>query len=256
MKFSWRLFWILMAAAIFGIVAAIPAGYDLFASVIAAAEPPPLPIPVVIILGAIQNLILLALFVGVGLRLSAKLDLGPEVTHAWLEGKPVSPRLLKSLSAGLVGGVLVGAVLVPLILVLASRLPGLPFVAAAKIAIWKRFLMCFYGGFYEEVFARLFLLSLFAWLIGRHWRSADKKLSNKVFWSANIIVALIFGLGHLPSAGLVMTITPLVVFAALVLNGIAALVFGYLYRLRGLESAVIAHFIADILIWVIGPLFL
>ncbi|PYS74649.1 MAG: CPBP family intramembrane metalloprotease, partial [Acidobacteria bacterium] len=121
--------------------------------------------------------------------------------------------------------------------------------------VWKRILMCFYGGLYEEIFCRLFLLSLFAWLLNRSWRK-DRKLSSGAFWAGNVIAAILFGLGHLPSASLVMPITPLVVGAALVLNGLAGLVFGWLFKVRGLETAMIAHFTADVLLWVIGPQFL
>ena len=116
--------------------------------------------------------------------------------------------------------------------------------------------MCFYGGFYEEIFSRLFLLSLVAWLISRSWRSNSKPLTSWAFWLANVIVAVLFGLGHLPSVSLVMPITPLVVVAALTLNGLAALVFGWLYRQRGLEAAMIAHFTADFLLYAVGPEFL
>jgi hypothetical protein len=44
----------------------------------------------------------------------------------------------------------------------------------------------------------------------------------------------------------------LVVVAALILNGVAGISFGYLYRRHGLESAMVAHFSADVVIWVLG----
>jgi len=255
LRFSWRLFWILFVAAIVGILGAVPAGLELFGSVLATAESPPLPVPVLILIGAIQNLILLGLFVGIGLVLSAKIGLGAEYTQAWLDGEFDSSQLWKAFRFGFLGGLLVGGVLLPLIIVLANYLPNLPFVTAAKIPIWKRALMCLYGGFYEEIFCRLFLLSLFAWLINRSWRKVQK-LSSGAFWAANLTAAVLFGLGHLPSVSLVMPITPLVVGAALVLNGFAGLVFGWLFRIRGLETAMIAHFTADVVLWIIGPEFL
>ncbi len=43
---------------------------------------------------------------------------------------------------------------------------------------------------------------------------------------------------------------------ASVLNGIPGLAFGWLYWKRGLESAMVAHFSADILLHVIWPLFM
>jgi membrane protease YdiL (CAAX protease family) len=116
--------------------------------------------------------------------------------------------------------------------------------------------MCFYGGLYEEIFSRLFLLSLFAWLLNKSWQKDRGQLTNGAFWSANLIAAILFGLGHLPSASLVMPITTLVVVAALTLNGFAAIVFGWLYRQHGLEAAMIGHFTTDFVLYVIGPTFL
>jgi membrane protease YdiL (CAAX protease family) len=256
LRFSWRLFWILFAAAVVGIVAIVPFALELIRPILAQVPPSPIPIPLAIVIGAVQNLALLALFVGVGLRLSAKLGLGAELTQAWLDGEQISTQFWKVVRSGLVAGIIVGVVLVPLIIVLSHYLPNLPFVTAAKISIWKRFLAGFYGGIYEEILSRLFLLSLFAWLINRSWRKPRGDLGDTAFWSANVIVAILFGLGHLPSASMVMPITTLVVVAALVLNGFAALVFGWLYRVRGLEAAMIAHFTADFILYVIGPQFL
>ena len=256
LRFSWRLFWILFVAAVVGIVAIVPFALELIRPMLAQLPPSAIPLPLAIAIGAVQNLALLGLFVGVGLRVSAKLGLGAELTQAWLDGEQITNQFLKVVRSGIVAGILVGVVLVPLLLVLSQYLPKLPFVTAANIPIWKRFLAGFYGGIYEEILSRLFLLSLFAWLIDRSWRKARGVLSDTAFWSANLIVAILFGLGHLPSASMVMPITPLVVGAALFLNGFAALIFGWLYRARGLEAAMIAHFTADFLIWVIGPQFL
>jgi membrane protease YdiL (CAAX protease family) len=253
--FSWRLFWILFLAAIFGIAASVPAGLDLFGSVLARSELPPVPLPLLVALGVIQNLALVCLFVGVGLKLSRKLGLGARLTEAWLNDESVLDQLRKVVASGAVAGILVGGVLLPVVLILAPHLPKLPFVSAARISIWKRILVCFYGGLFEEILSRLFLLSLFAWLFNRSWRKEPGQLSSRAFWFANFIVAILFGLGHLPSASLVMQITPLVVVAALLLNGFAALVFGWLYRQWGLEAAMIAHFIADFLLYVVGPEF-
>jgi membrane protease YdiL (CAAX protease family) len=254
--FSWRIFWILFGAGVFGATAAVPAVVDIFGAVVHELERPPFPLPLLIFIGVVQNLVLLGLFVGVGLLLADKVGLGPRLIQSWRKGEFSVDQLWSVLSSGIGSGVLVGVVLLTIMLILVSYLPNLPFVAAAKISIWKRFLLCFYGGLYEEILSRLFLLSLFAWLINRSWRKKRGYLSGKAFWSANLIVAILFGLGHLPSASLLMPITALVVVAALTLNGFAALVLGWLYRQRGLEAAMIAHFVADFVIYVIGPQFL
>ena len=46
-----------------------------------------------------------------------------------------------------------------------------------------------------------------------------------------------------------------VVLRTLLLNGIAGVVFGWLYWKRGLEMAMLSHFSADIVLHVIAPLF-
>ena len=165
-------------------------------------------------------------------------------------------RPLDSLKTGAVVGIAVGILLLIIIIPAAPYLPGLPFVSAARAPLWKRFAVCFYGGIDEEVLTRLFLLTVFAWLGTKVLPQRKPQLSGATFWVANIVVAILFGLGHLPSASLVMRITPTVVVLAIVLNGVAAIPFGYLYWKRGLESAMIAHFCADFVIYVIGPAFL
>jgi len=50
-------------------------------------------------------------------------------------------------------------------------------------------------------------------------------------------------------------LTPFLVTTVILLNAVAALGFGYLYWKRGLESAMLAHFSADIVLHVVGPMF-
>jgi membrane protease YdiL (CAAX protease family) len=46
-------------------------------------------------------------------------------------------------------------------------------------------------------------------------------------------------------------LTPIIVLRTLVLNGLLGIAFGHLYRTRGLESAMISHFSADLLLHVV-----
>lgn len=248
----WRLFWLLFVAGILSILAIIPLAIDLFGSMTSSVELPAA-LPILIIIGIVQNLALLALIVWLGLKLSRKLGLRAPLLESLVSDSSAQASVGQTLLPGLLIGVAVGLLLLVVLLGLVPRLPDLPFVAAARLPLWKRFLACFYGGIYEELLARLFLLSLFAWIFNRSWRKPVPRLSSSGFWFANIVVAILFGLGHLPSASLVMAITPLVIAAALLLNGIAALAFGYLFRTRGLEAAMVAHFTGDFIIYVLGP---
>lgn len=258
--YPWRLFWLLLIAAIVGALAIVPIASDLLGPALSKVVVPNIPLPLLVLIGIVQNLGILALVVGFGLKFSRSLGLRAPLLESWVARSPVEEEskagIGQIVTSGLLIGSAVGIVLLLALLVLAPRLPNLPFVIAARLPIWKRFLACFYGGVYEELLTRLFLLSLFAWIANRSWRKPAPPLSNSAFWFANILAAVLFGLGHLPSASLLMPITPLVVIAALLLNGIAGIAFGYLYRRRGLEAAMIAHFIGDFVIWVLGPMLL
>jgi membrane protease YdiL (CAAX protease family) len=118
-------------------------------------------------------------------------------------------------------------------------------------AAWKGLLASFYGGIAEEILLRLFLMSLLVWL-GRFFsRTAEGKPTSVVFWIANILAAVLFGLGHLPATSLLVPLTPLVITRAIVLNGLLGIIFGWLYWKQGLESAMLSHFSADIVLHVL-----
>lgn len=251
-QFPWRVFWCLFVGAILGVLAMVPMAWDLISPTLSKFALPKVRIPLLVLAGAVQNLSILALVVWLGLKLSRRLGLETPILESWLYGTTQPTSIGRILRQSIFTGLLVGGVVVLMLLMLAAQLPTLPFVVAAKLPIWKRFLACFYGGIYEEVLTRLFLLALVAWIANKSWRPTVTKLSSGAFWFANIFAAILFGLGHLPSASFFMSITPLVVIAALVLNGIAGIAFGYLYRRHGLESAMVAHFTADFVIWVAG----
>jgi membrane protease YdiL (CAAX protease family) len=255
-RFPWRLFWLLLIAAIAGVGAAVPLMLEVFQPLLKSGDPLPLPLPIIIAVGIAQNLILLSAAIGVGLLCARKLGLGAPLLQAWLYGEQPGQSVGGSLRLGVLAGIAVGVVVLIPLLILAPYLPGLPLVSAGRAALWKRIIVGLYGGIDEEILTRLFLLSLFAWLGTKVFQKRGAALSGRVFWIANIVAAILFGLGHLPSASMVMQITPAVVVIALILNGIPALTFGYLYWRRGLESAMIAHFCADFVLYAVGPAFL
>jgi hypothetical protein len=255
-KFPWRVFWLLLIASLAGAAAAIPMFLEIFRPMASNVPPSPFPIPLLVVIGTIQNLVLLGVATGVGLLLARKLGLGAPLLEGWLYHEEPGVRACDSLKYGALAGITIGIILLITLITVAPHFPGLPFVSAARVTLWKRILVCLYGGIDEEVLTRLFLLTLFAWLGTKLLRQRKPQLSGAIFWIANIVVAILFGLGHLPSASLVMRITPTVVVLAIVLNAVAAIPFGCLYWKRGLESAMIAHFCADFVIYVVGPAFL
>ncbi len=103
-----------------------------------------------------------------------------------------------------------------------------------------------------ELLCRLFLLSLLVWLIGLAWHVLGGKPALGALWLANILAAVIFGLGHLPTTAALVKLTPLLIGRAILLNGIIGVAVGYLFWQYGLEAAMLAHFTADLVLHVIG----
>jgi CAAX prenyl protease-like protein len=253
--YSRGIFLILLAAAIFGVAASFPFVFSLYADMLAAA---PIPIPAVFGLALLQNTVILGVIIWVGLLLTSKLALpGAPLIDDWRSGKPIADRLQALIPLSVMTGFSVGiAVLLMLTLLLRNEVPQLPVGKAALIPIWRRLLICFYGGLTEEILTRVFLFSLLAWLLNKLLRTGERPPARKVFWASNILLAILFGLGHLASVVPFMPVTLKIVLGALLLNGVASIAFTSLYLRRGLEAAMVAHFVADFVIWVIGPIFI
>jgi membrane protease YdiL (CAAX protease family) len=255
-RYPWRVFGILLGAGLLGVVAIMPYLLAALENLPAAASLPPL--HVLLFFQFLQSAVLLAIAVGAGLWLARRIGCGAPILEAWLTGEKIGDRLRAILQPSLATGVGVGAaVLLLLKFVFIPVIPQLGAVWGTHIAIWKKLLASFYGGIVEELLMRLFLFSLLAWLLSKVWRTQNGLPGPVSFWLANVISAIFFGLGHLGTAPIMgIPITPMVITAALVLNGIAGVAFGYLYWKRGLEAAMIAHFSADIVLQGFGSLLL
>ena len=255
-RYPWRIFGILLGAGLFGVLAIMPYLLTVLENLPVVASLPPL--HVLLFFQFLQSTVLLAIAVGVGLWLARKIGCGVPILEGWLAGEKIGSRLRMILRPSLAIGVGVGVILLLLLKsVFIPLIPQLGIVWGADVAIWKKLLASFYGGIVEELLMRLFLFSLLAWLLSKAWRTQNGLPSTVSFWLANVIAAIIFGLGHLASAPIMgVPITPIVVTAALLLNGIAGVAFGYLYWKQGLEGAIIAHFSADMALQGIGSLWL
>ncbi len=112
-----------------------------------------------------------------------------------------------------------------------------------------------YGGVIEEVMLRLFMMSLIAYLAWKVFFRREANPPTGVIIAANIIAALLFAAGHLPSTMQMFgEITPMILLRCFLLNGAGGLVFGYLYRKYGIQYSMLAHAGAHVvwkIIWII-----
>jgi membrane protease YdiL (CAAX protease family) len=243
---NWKLFVILLIASIIATLLVIP--YTLALSPALAGVFTPL----VLIAQLIQSLILFSIAIFIGLILAKRVGFNLPILEGWLEGKEVGNYLKSILGISIGLGVLAGLIII-LLSFLFTPLSSIFQNVEMSVPLWKGFLASFYGGIGEEILLRLFLMTLIVWIIFKIKKTADGKPTDIGIWFAIIISAVIFGLGHLPITGTITSITPLVVIRAVLLNGIGGIIFGWLYWKKGLESAMIGHFSADIVLHVIFP---
>jgi membrane protease YdiL (CAAX protease family) len=209
--------------------------------------------PALVAISILQTAVLLGVAVSVGLWAARKSSLRAPVSEALVQRRPVGPVVKEFAILSLIVGTAAA-----LVVVLLDLLAFQPLMTAAELpqlaepALWKGALASLYGGITEELLCRLFLLSALALLLTWLSRTRDG-LRTWTFWTANLLAALIFGLGHLPATASLLPLTPVVVTRALILNGLLGLAMGWLFWKRGLESAMLAHGVADIVLHVVTP---
>ena len=256
--FQWKIFLVLWIASIFGVSAVIPYSLALQSSMLQDLELP-LPLPALIVIQVVQSALIFGVLTALGLLLANRIGLGLPILEARLRGESVVDKIRVILPLSSAVGVIVALLIIALELILFQPALIREFgdtvealnLEAARPAAWKGFFASFYGGIVEEILLRLFLMSLLAWLGSFISKTPEGKPTNIVFWIANILAAVVFGLAHLPATATLIPLTPLVITRAIVLNGLAGVAFGYLYWKRGLESAMVAHFSADIILHVV-----
>jgi membrane protease YdiL (CAAX protease family) len=209
--------------------------------------------PALIIAQIIQAIILFSIVIYFGLVLSNKVGFGLPVLQAYINNKNYKNILKAIIKESVMFGILAAALIIVLSFVTKATSVSL---LSSEIAVlgWQRFFASFYGGVSEEVLMRLFTMNLFVWIIYKFKRTKEGKPTNFGIWVAIIVSSIIFGLGHLPITAGLVAITPVVIFRAILLNGVGGIIFGWLYKKNGLESAMISHFTADIGIHVIFPI--
>lgn len=194
----------------------------------------------VALLGTVQSILFFGLICWMSFKILPKTDLHP------------FPRLDRELALkqivypALISGVLVGIV----IFISDKTIFNNSLISGDHPPFWTGALASFYGAVNEEVLLRLFLFSVIYFLVGK---CVTIRRDNRfvILWVVNILVALIFGIGHLPAAFKLAPPSAFEIFRVLFLNGIAGIVFGWLYWSRGLWTAMAAHFVADIMIHVL-----
>jgi membrane protease YdiL (CAAX protease family) len=207
---------------------------------------------ILLLLTSVQNLVLFSAVTFFGLFFSKRIGMGMPILQNVLEGKKQTEKLKSIIVLSICSGVLAGILIVLLSIPFNKLIPELHLLK--PVPVWKAFLASFYGGIAEEILLRLFLVSFLVWITFKIKKTEGRRPTNLGIWMSIIVASVIFGLGHLPTTAQIVSLTGVVVIRAVVLNGAGGIIFGWLYWKKGLESAMIAHFSADIFLHIITPL--
>ncbi len=255
-SFNWKIFFVLWIAAVLSVIAVLPYAFTLQQAVLQNLS---VPLAILIPLAILQNAVVFGVATAGGLWLANRVGLGAPLLEAFLAREKIGERLRQMLPTAILFGIVAGGVILLLDLfafapLLQRELGGANPLTTPSVQppAWQGLLASFYGGIGEEIFSRLFLFSLFAFIAVRFSKTAGGNPTRAAFWMVNLLVAILFGLGHLPATAVLVPLTPLVIARAVLLNGIPSLAYGYLYWTRGLEAAMVAHFSSGLVLHVLA----
>lgn len=181
----------------------------------------------------------------IGIFLGKKTGLWKDETH--FEKKP----LIVTLASAIVGGL---ALILPDLLIFGKYNEAIMNSYAAKPTTAYIIGAILYGGVIEEVMLRLFFMTVIAFVIWKLFARREEKPTTAVLIVANVLAALLFGIGHLPATLTLLGDSPMIIARCILLNGAFGLLFGYLYRKHGLRYSMLAHagcHIISKLIWIL-----
>lgn len=197
---------------------------------------------------AIDFLFFIPASVVVGVWLGKKVGLGSGLREL-VSGTPGS---WKQVRLALVPGILVGLALGGLGLISQNVMPKDVLIPALNNPnTFERFLRCLSAALTEEIAFRFGLMSLFVWIIRSIVRGPA--VHTPSLWIGNLLSALVFAAAHFPQLELqrygLSLLIPFVISSSS-----TGMIMGWLYMRYGLVSAIAAHLITDLMIYVIPGL--
>ena len=258
--YPWRTFWILTLAGTLTGPLVLPYFLGLQAT---APYPPPISgsLQVLVMVVLARNFVILGIAAGLGLLVARRIGLGAPYLEHRFDGAPPPAEPLVSIVKPAVLWATVTALIAFAIDTLFLHGFGVEFPAPEihariDVAWWRSGLASLWAPFGEEIVDRLFLLSLLAWLGMKLFRVKGEGRGRTVaLWTANVATALFFGWYHIGNEQLFAEVVPAIVaWRTVLIIFPVGLAFGWLYWKRGLEAAILSHFVIDVIVHVVRPL--
>lgn len=245
---NWQIFFILISLSLLSILAVFPYVLTLQGELLIQTG---IPIIVIFLMQLVQSALLFSVAIFVGLYLAPKIGFHLPILEAIVRHKDYQKVVKDVLPLSMILGCIT-AVTIYFTDQIFTLLGAAISTSQGLAPIWQKILASFYGGITEEILMRLFIMTLLIFIGMKTTRK--RQPSHLIIVLSIMLAAVIFGLGHLPITASLTTLTPLIIYRAIFLNGAGGVVFGWLYWKKGLESAMIAHFTTDIFLLTVLPL--
>lgn len=238
--FNFTLFALLLLASMPGIFIASYRQVDTLRRTLARSKGPVPSRSNLVVLGVVQNTVLVAIAAAIGTALAPRVGLSAPIFEAIANGEPIPSDLSEMVLPTLaVTAILVVPFLLAYYGYIRPRLgkETVKVVEEIRIQLGLSGRLLF-GGLVEEILTRWGLMTLIVWL----GALVIDPPTSTVYWAAIVISGLLFGVGHLPglfAAGAQKS--SLLYISAVGSNLWVSLGLGWLYWQYGLIAAVAGH---------------
>jgi Type II CAAX prenyl endopeptidase Rce1-like len=200
------------------------------------------PLWTLMLLQGLQLTVLLAISILIGIGCAYRVGLRSHLIDRWVFHTAKSSSFAVEMKWSLGMGAAAAIVLLLLDRLMQPLLPEALRATNNTQPNWSNLLTAmFYGGITEEILMRWGLMSLLVWIAWKGLKQGVTLPSQGVYQGAIVLAALVFGLLHLPTTAAIVSLTPVVIIRAILLNGIAGIAFGWLFWQYSLEAAMLSH---------------
>ncbi|KAA9013564.1 CPBP family glutamic-type intramembrane protease [Niallia endozanthoxylica] len=204
---------------------------------------PDLPLSVLVPLSLINPFILVIIAIVIGMLTAPKVELKSYI-YDWIHHQKTGQNTTSfksNIGLGVISGVILAMFFVGLEILLQPYLPDVFKLTPEARNLSMTFGGIFYGGITEELMLRWGMMSFIVWSFWKLFQRSQPRPSSAIYWVSIILSALLFAVGHYGATAMAAPVTTILWIRMMILNGLGAIVFGWLFWKKGLEISFISH---------------
>jgi hypothetical protein len=239
---SWNVFAVILAVSILHLIFALVL-YILLRAGNFSEIPFEFMVDGFLVIAFLAQVLVLGILIFIGLYLGKGVGLGAPLLESWANGEPVRERAISALKVSLALAIGVAAAKYLLDQFIFSRFVPATLSGWKQVPFFTAAVIPFQQGIGDEIYYRLFWMTVFVWIIHRIQGPGDHPAKTTGIWAGILVAGLFSILIPLLSGA---TILVKVQYAAIILAG--GIPFGWLYWKKGIESSILAHVASSVVL--------